>query len=64
MMDIRVRNIPDSRGKRIKAIARVKYGLDSVPEFIKVILAEFESRYKDEEMRHIMALYETIKEED
>lgn len=63
-MQIRIQNISQARGLRLKAIARVKFGQTSVPEFVKIILADFESRYGEEEMKRIMDLYEKIKDED
>lgn len=62
-MDIRVRNIAESRGKRIKAIARVKFGIP-VPDFVKILLADAESKYNAQEMQKILDLYDTIKDED
>jgi len=63
-MQIRIQNISESRGNRLKAIARVKYGQTSVPEFVKILLAEAEGKYTLKELIAIENLYRHIAAED
>jgi len=64
MMEIRLRNISDRRGERLKAIARVKHGQSSMQDFLKTLLAQEESKYTPEELDRIQALYEVLKNDD